>query len=391
MDPNQPNQNPNQAPGDQPATPPERPKGIAVDSKVPNDPEQQMGQLLQLMVSHEASDLILSVGVQPSIRIDGILHPIEDHPVLTPERTEALIGTIMTVDQQERFKKQKELDFSIPFEEKARFRVNVYHQRGFPAAALRLIPMILKNYQELNLPAEVGMFARMKQGLVLFAGPTGHGKSTTQAAIIDDINANRADHIVTIEDPIEYTHLHKQSIVDQREVGSDTDSFARALRSVLREDPDVVLVGEMRDPETMASAMTIAETGHLVFATVHTNDAPQTIDRIVDSFPSYQQNQVRSQLAQVLQGVVSQRLLPQIGGGRVPAVEIMIATPAVQNLIREGKTHQIPGVIQTSSEDGMVSMEKALAERVQEGLVKYDDAVLYANDVKTLGKLVKGF
>jgi twitching motility protein PilT len=371
--------------------PSEPPKGISMGAQAPADPEQQMGQLLQLMTAQNASDLHLSVGVKPTIRIDGVLHPVEDYPVLNPEQAEALVDTIMTDGQRKRLKENKEVDFSFPFEEKARFRANVYHQRGYLAAALRLIPMSLKSYEELELPGQIQLFAQLKQGLILFAGPTGHGKSTTQATIIDDINTNRAEHIVTIEDPIEYTHLHKKSIVDQREVGEDTDSFGIALRSVLREDPDVVLIGEMRDHETMAAAMTIAETGHLVFATVHTNDAPQTIDRIVDSFPSYQQNQVRSQLAQVLEGVVSQRLLPKIGGGRIPAVEIMMATTAIRNLIREGKTHQIPGVIQTSTEEGMISMEKALANRVQEGLVKYDDAMLYANDVKSLSKMVKGY
>ncbi len=371
--------------------PVEPPKGVSLDSQIPADPEQQFGQLLQLVIAHDASDLHLSVGVKPTIRIDGVLHPVEDHPVLNPERAEALVDTIMTDEQRKKLSARKEIDFSIPFEEKARFRVNVFHQRGYVSAALRLIPMTLKNYEELSLPGQIQLFAQLKQGLILFAGPTGHGKSTTQAAIIDDINTHRAEHIVTIEDPIEYTHLHKKSIIDQREVGEDTESFAMALRSVLREDPDVVLIGEMRDPETMAAAMTIAETGHLVFATVHTNDAPQTIDRIVDSFPEFQQNQVRAQLSQVLTGVISQRLLPQIGGGRIPAVEIMMATMAVRSLIREGKTHQIPGVIQTSTEEGMISMEKALADRVQEGLVKYDDAMLYANDVKTLTKLVKGY
>lgn len=380
--------NPNDNPQNQPTEPP---KGIATGLQASSDPEQQMGQLLQLMTAQNASDLHLSVGVKPTIRIDGALHSVEDYPVLNPEQAEALVDTIMTDGQRKRLKERKEVDFSFPFEEKARFRVNVYHQRGYVAAALRLIPMALKSYEELELPGQIQLFAQLKQGLILFAGPTGHGKSTTQAAIIDDINTHRAEHIVTVEDPIEYTHLHKKSIVDQREVGEDTDSFEMALRSVLREDPDVVLIGEMRDHETMAAAMTIAETGHLVFATVHTNDAPQTIDRIVDSFPSYQQNQVRSQLAQVLEGVVSQRLLPEIGGGRIPAVEIMMVNTAIRNLIREGKTHQIPGVIQTSTEDGMISMEKALANRVQEGLVKYDDAMLYANDVKTLTKLVKGY
>lgn len=383
-------------PADQPtpdAAPsqPNRPTGIKSSDMMPAEPEEQIHQLMQLMVSHDSSDLLLSVGVRPSIRIDGVLHPVEDHDLLNAERITGMLQAVMREAQFKKYQAEKEYDFSVPFEDKARFRVNAYRQQGFPAAAFRLIPTELKSYQDLNLPPEIGRFAKMKQGLVLFAGPTGHGKSTTQAAIINDINEHRFEHIITIEDPIEYTHASKQSIVDQREVGADTESFARAMKSVLREDPDVVLLGEMRDPETMSSAMTIAETGHLVFATVHTNDAPQTIDRIVDSFPSYQQNQMRSQLSQVLTGVVSQRLLPEIGGGRIPVVEIMIANSAIRNLIREGKTHQIPSVIQTSSEEGMISMEKALAERIQQALVRYDDAVLYANDVKSLDKLVKGY
>ena len=372
--------------------PPDMPKGISLEgAKVSNDPEQQMSQLLQLVVSHGASDLHITVGIRPTLRIDGILHAVEDHPVLNPEQTEALISTILSNDLKKRLKENKEIDFSMPYEEKARFRVNVYHQRGYQAAALRAIPTALKSYTELNLPSEIAGFAKLRQGLILFVGPTGHGKSTTQAALLDDINEHRSGHIVTIEDPIEYTHVHKQCIVDQREVGQDTESFEKALRAVLREDPDVVLIGEMRDAETMSAAMTIAETGHLVFATVHTNDAPQTIDRIVDSFPSYQQNQIRSQLAQVLEGVISQRLLPQIGGGRIPAVEIMVVDNAIQSLIRDGKTNQIASTIQTNSAEGMISMEKALAERIEQGLVKYDDAMLYANDRKTLSKLVKSY
>ncbi|MEJ7662378.1 MAG: PilT/PilU family type 4a pilus ATPase [Hymenobacter sp.] len=302
---------------------------------MPTNPEQQMGQLLELIVSHNASDLHLTVGVKPTLRIDGVLHPVEDHPVLTPERVEGLVNSMVSDPQKERLEAERELDFSMALGEKARYRINVYHQRGYVAAALRLIPTVIKNYEDLGLPGELAGFAKMKQGLVLFAGPTGHGKSTTQAALIDDINRTRSEHIITIEDPVEYVHRHKRSIVNQREVQQDTNSFPAALRAVLREDPDVVLIGEMRDPETMGAAMTIAETGHLVYATIHTNDAPQTIDRIIDSFPSYQQNQVRSQLSQVLSGVIPQRLLPQIGGGRVPAVEILIASMAVKNLIRE--------------------------------------------------------
>ena len=233
------------------------PKPAAPARKAPEDPEQQTGQLLELVASQNASDLHLTVGLKPTIRIDGVLHPVEDHQVLTPERAESLISAIINDEQRKKLDAKKEIDLSLPFEEKARFRVNVFHQRGYVGAALRLIPTNLRTYADLNLPEIIGGFAKMKQGLVLFAGPTGHGKSTSQAAIIDDINASRAEHIVTIEDPIEYTHYHKKSIVDQREVGQDTDSFANALRAVLREDPDVVLIGELRDPETMSAAMNL--------------------------------------------------------------------------------------------------------------------------------------
>ncbi len=367
------------------------PNTLNLGAKMSADPEAQMGKLLQMVVSHGASDLHVAVGVRPTLRIDGELHAVADHPVLTPEIAEGLVFSMLSSSQKKVLEEKREFDFSLAYEEKARFRINAYYQRGYIGAALRLIPMKMRSYTELDLPAQVAGFAKMSQGLVLFAGPTGHGKSTSQAAIIDDINANRTEHIITIEDPIEYMHMHKKSIVTQRELHQDTDNFPDALRAALREDPDVVLIGEMRDYETMQAAMTVAETGHLVFATIHTNDAPQTIDRIIDSFPSYQQGQIRAQLAQVLTGVISQRLLPRIGGGRVPTVEIMVATTAVKNLIREQKTHQIPSVIQTSSEEGMVSMEKALAQRVEEGAITYDDAALYANDVKTLSKLVNGY
>lgn len=355
------------------------------------DAEDTLERVLNEVVSHDASDLHISVGLKPIIRIDGELHSVADTPILTAETAQALVYEMISDDQRKKFEQTKELDFSLAFENKARFRVNVFYQHGTVAAALRLIPTKIRTYQELDLPPKIQSFAEMKQGLVLFAGPTGHGKSTSQAAIIDDINTNRAEHIITIEDPVEYAHRSKKSIIDQREVGMDTLTFANALRAVLREDPDIVLIGEMRDPETMASAMTIAETGHLVFATIHTNDAPQTVDRIIDSFQPHQQNQIRAQLAQVLTAVVSQRLLPRIGGGRIPSVEIMVATNAIRSMIREGKTHQIPGAIQTASEEGMVSMEKALAERIQQGLVKYEDAVRWVSDEKTLNKLVKGY
>lgn len=375
----------------EPTQTPTAPQSVNMDAQITGDPEAQMSQLLQLVVSQNASDLHLTVGLRPMVRIDGSLHSVGDFAVLTPEIAEGLIFSMVTNEQKELLAKTRELDFSLSLEEKARFRVNAYYQRGYLSAALRLIPTKLRSYAELDLPPAIAAFAQMKQGLVLFAGPTGHGKSTSQAAIIDDINATRAEHIITVEDPIEYMHMHKKSIVNQRELHSDTESFPNALRAALREDPDVVLIGEMRDTETMNAAMTVAETGHLVFATIHTNDAPQTIDRIIDSFPAYQQGQVRAQLSQVLTGVISQRLLPRIGGGRIPVVEIMVATTAVKNLIRESKTHQIPSVIQTSTEEGMVSLEKALAERVQQGLITLEQANLYAGDTKTLGKFINGY
>lgn len=364
---------------------------ISMNAQMSADPEAQMGRLLEMVVSHNASDLHMTVGVRPMLRIDGNLHAIADHPVLTPEIAEGLIMSMVSAEKKELLETNRELDFSLAFEEKARFRANAFYQRGYLSAVLRLIPTKLRNYQELELPESIAGFAKMSQGLVLFAGPTGHGKSTTQAALLDDINTNRSENIITIEDPVEYMHMHKRSIINQREVHQDTKSFDAALRSALREDPDVVLIGEMRDPETMAAAMTVAETGHLVFATIHTNDAPQTIDRIIDSFPNHQQNQIRAQLSQVLSGVISQRLLPRIGGGRVVAAEIMVATTPVRSLIREAKTHQIASVIQTSSEAGMISLEKALAERVEEGLVKLEDAALYANDTASLSKLINGY
>lgn len=355
----------------------------------PVDAHQMIEELLGLVISRDASDLHLSVGSLPTLRVDGVLQPLRDFPMLTARLMEQLTKAIVSQEQWERFQENRELDFALSHNDRERFRVNAYFQRESISVAFRLIPASIRSYDELELPDEIKAFARLKQGLVLFAGPTGHGKSTSQAAIIDDINSNRSDHIITIEDPIEYTHANKQSIVNQRELGSDTKSFANALRASLREDPDVVLIGEMRDADTMAAALTIAETGHLVFATIHTNAAPQTISRIIDSFPAYQQNQVRAQLAEVLSGVVSQRLLPRIGGGRIPAVEIMKATIAVRNLIRENKTHLIPGVIQTASEEGMISMEKALAQRIESGFVKYDDALPYAEDPETFNKLVR--
>jgi len=354
--------------------------------KLPTDPECR--QLLDLAISKNASDLHLTVGVSPVLRIDGKLYPQTDRPVLTPEHAERLIKSFMTEEQQQRFLEKKELDFSFPYQGKVRFRVNVYFQKGYIAASLRLIPKEIRTLSQLNLPPILEKFTLPSQGFVIVTGPTGHGKSTTLASLINIINQQRKAHIVTIEDPIEYVFDHGKCIVSQREVGSDTHSFARALRAVLREDPDVVLVGEMRDLETMETALTVAETGHLVFTTLHTNSAAQTVDRIIDVFPPHQQTQVRMQLANVLTGVVSQRLIPRVSGARIVACEILVANPAVRNLIREGKTHQLPNVIATSATEGMISLDKVLAELVSKGEITIDDALTWAIDPKQLKMMV---
>ncbi|MEK7548864.1 MAG: PilT/PilU family type 4a pilus ATPase, partial [Patescibacteria group bacterium] len=300
-----------------------------------------MKQLLDIAIEKRASDLHVTVGVSPSIRLDGKLNSLTEKGIVTPESSERLLASIMTREQTERFTQRRELDFSFGYQ-KMRFRTNVFYQKGNVGAALRLIPTSIRSMQELGIPPILERFTEPSQGFVIITGPTGHGKSTSLAALVEHINQVRSDHIITIEDPIEYIFEHKKSIIVQREIGVDTNSFARALRSALREDPNVVLVGEMRDLETIEAALTLAETGHLVFTTLHTNSSSQTADRIVDVFPPHQQEQVRMQLANVLLGVVSQRLLPRIQGGRVLATEIMIANSAVKNTIREGKTHQLP-------------------------------------------------
>lgn len=347
-----------------------------------------MKNLLETTFNRNASDLHICVGVPPTLRIDGNLVPLPDLPILTPEDTENLAFSILTEEQKKLFLKNKELDFSYSLEEKARFRVNVFYQKGYISIALRYLPSKIRTLQELGLPSICEEFTKPSQGFVLVTGPTGHGKSTTLAAMIDKINHEKACHIVTIEDPIEYVFLHDKSIIEQRELGLDTHSFANALRSVLREDPDVVLIGEMRDLETIASAITIAETGHLVFSTLHTNSAAQTVDRIIDVFPPHQQPTVRVQLANILLGIVSQRLIPKIGGGRVVATEVLFATPAVRNLIREGKSYQIQNVIQTGREANMISLDKTLASLVQKGEISVENAEPYAIDLKFFHKLL---
>jgi twitching motility protein PilT len=346
--------------------------------------------LLEEVVKKKASDLHLQVGLPPIIRIDGTLMPIAGADVLSDEAVETLIFAILDEDQKQILLKDKEFDFSFAFGDLGRFRVNAFHERGNMAAALRLIPNEILTLEQLGLPPIVSKFADYPRGLVLVTGPTGSGKSTTLAAMVHKINQERSEHIITIEDPIEYTHRSKKSVIVQREVHYDTYSFSASLRSALRQDPDVVLIGEMRDLETIASAITIAETGHLVFATLHTNSASQSIDRMIDVFPPHQQPQIRSQLSNILMAVVSQRLIPLIGGGRIAAAEILVATPAVRNIIREGKTHQLEAVIQTGTEFGMQSMDKTLVNLIHNGSISYDDARMVAVDQEELDRLMRG-
>jgi len=346
--------------------------------------------LLEEVIKKKASDLHLQVGLPPIIRVDGVLMPVSGADVLSDEAVEGLIFAILDEDQKQILLKDKEFDFSFAFGDLGRFRVNAFHERGNLAAALRLITNEILTIEQLGLPPIVNKFADYPRGLVLVTGPTGSGKSTTIAAMLHKINMERSTHIITIEDPIEYTHRSKKSVIVQREVHYDTYSFSAALRSALREDPDVVLIGEMRDLETIASAITIAETGHLVFATLHTNSAAQSIDRMIDVFPPHQQPQIRAQLSNILMAVVSQRLIPQIGGGRIAAAEVLVATPAVRNIIREGKTHQLEAVIQTGAEFGMQSMDKTLVSLIHNGTVSYDDARLVAVDQDELDRLMRG-
>lgn len=354
------------------------------------DGQIRIEPLLDEVIKHNASDLHLQVGLPPILRIDGKLTPVQGAASLNEEAVEALVFAILDEDQKQILLKDKEFDFSFAYGDLGRFRVNAFHERGNLAAALRLIPNEILTIEQLGLPQTVNKFAEYPRGLVLVTGPTGSGKSTTLAALVDKINRERAEHIVTIEDPIEFTHSSKKSVVVQREVHYDTYSFSAALRSSLREDPDVVLIGEMRDLETIAAAITIAETGHLVFATLHTNSAAQSIDRMVDVFPPHQQPQIRSQLANILMAICSQRLVPTIGGGRIAAAEILIATPAVRNIIREGKSHQLEAVIQTGSEFGMQSMDKTLVGLVQAGTISYDDARNVAVDLDELNRMMRG-
>ena len=346
--------------------------------------------LLEACIKHGASDLHIQVGLPPILLIDGSLVPIPNTPILTTEIVDTLIFSTLDSMQRETLAKDKEFDYSFAFGEIARFRVNAFNEKGHLAAAFRLIPIKMPTIEELGMPQVISGFADYPRGLVLVTGPTGSGKSTTLAAIINKINSEKSVHILTIEDPIEFTHKSKRSLVAQREVHYDTYSFSRALKSALREDPDVVLLGEMRDLETISAAITIAETGHLVFATLHTNSAAQSVDRMIDVFPAEQQPQIRSQLAGILMAVCSQRLVPAIGGGRVCAAEIMVANTAIRSIIREGKTHQLDTAIQTGASEGMQTMDRTLAKLVQQGTVTYDSAREYAVDVREFERIVKG-
>lgn len=342
------------------------------------DYSEKLKELLTATARQNASDLHLAVGRHPTLRIDGALVPLQKEQILTPEAAEGLIYGLLSPEQRKKFQEQRQLDFAYSFEDKARFRVNAYFQRGYLAAALRLIPARLKTIDELRLPPLLHDFSKLSQGFILLVGPAGHGKSSTLAAILDEINHTRSDHIITIEDPIEYLFTQDRCIVSQREVGIDTPTFHAGLRTVLRQDPDVIMIGEMRDAASIATAMTAAETGHLVFSTLHTNSAAQTIDRIIDSFPAESQGQVVSQLAATLVAIVSERLMPRIAGGRIPATEIMIVNPAIKNLIRERKIYQIDLVIETSLQEGMVTLNRSLVSLIKNKEVSLENAEMYS-------------
>lgn len=351
----------------------------------PRGDEQDLLVALQWVVRVGASDLHVTAESPPTMRVDGSLVPLEEFGIWSRERVERAINAILTGPQREQFERELELDFAFQLSDTARFRVNIYQQRSAQGAAFRLIPTRIRSIEELELPQSISRFATLPRGLVLVTGPTGSGKSTTLAALIDLVNRTRAEHIITVEDPIEFLHPRKKAVVNQREVGHDTRSFASALKHMLRQDPDVVLIGELRDLETISVALTAAETGHLVFATLHTQSAAQTIDRIIDVYPPHQQSQVRAQLAATLQGVVCQTLVPRSGGrGRVAASEVLVATSAISNLIREGQTHQIPSALQAGAALGMRTMDQHLADLVNRGMIREEAARDKAQNVDEL-------
>ncbi|MFH1714309.1 MAG: type IV pilus twitching motility protein PilT [Candidatus Nealsonbacteria bacterium] len=354
-----------------------------------NNYQAFLDELLDITVKERASDLHLSFGHPPTLRIVGKLVPLVKKSILKSKDIQGVADALMNEIQKKRFLEQKEIDFSFNFKELGRFRINVFCQKGEVSIALRLVPEKIKTLKELNLPSIIKDFTKASQGFLLITGPSSQGKSTTLAALIDEINHTRAEHIITIEDPIEYLFKDDKSIIDQREVYQDTLSFAKALRATFRQDPDVIMVGEMRDSETISTAITAAETGHLVFATLHTNSASQTIHRIVDSFPSTQQDQIRAQLSGSLLGIISQRLIPRIKGGLIPVCEIMISNPATSNLIRENKIHELPLVIETSNEIGMISLNRSLADLIKRREVSLESALRFSLNPAELRMLVK--
>lgn len=353
-----------------------------------NNRQQEIQGLLEEVLQREATDLHLVEGRPPIFRIDGDLVYFEDKPKLLSEDVKELSLSLLNSDQQEKFLVQKDIDFAFSHSANARFRANIYYQMGKISSAFRYIPSKIKTVEELNLPPVLHQFTRAKQGFFLVVGPSGHGKSTALAALVDEINHSRFDHIITIEDPVEYLFKQDKCVIDQREIGIDALDFHRGLRSMFRQDADVVMIGEMRDPETISTAITAAETGHLIFSTLHTNTASQTIDRIIDTFPPFQQPQVRSQLSSTLLGILSRRLIPCATGGIINAFEILIANSAIRNLIREGKTHQIDMIIDTSLEEGMISLNRSLADLVVRGLITYENAELYSTNPTELRLLL---
>lgn len=352
------------------------------------DYKHELNGLIELLLAEKASDLHLSVGSHPLIRVAGKLIPLAKKPILTDSDVTGFAKVLMRPDQFERLDRREEVDFSHETNEQVRFRGNAFFQRGKKSIALRLIPNVVRSFEELNLPPILESFTQRPQGFFLCVGPVGQGKSTTLAAMINKINQTRSEHIVTIEDPIEYIYDEDKSLIDQREVGLDTPSFQSALNAAFRQDVDVILVGEMRNTDTIATAVTAAETGHLVYSTLHTNDAAQTINRIIDSFPGDQQAQIRVQLSSSLIAIFSQRLIPHVGGGLVPAYELLINNTAVSNLIRENRIHEIPSVIETGLEHGMIDMNRSLAKLVQNGDITVENAFIYSVNPKGLERLI---